>query len=73
MAKSKKFSTLNHSETLKLENVLSHILFLYSNYSRSIEGANSRVIDKLILAPSDVDILSKLHDVVFLKLYPDKY
>lgn len=70
MAKSKKFSCLNHSETLALENVLSHILFLCSNYSRSIEGSDSRVIDILILTPSDVDVLSKLHDVVFSKLYP---
>ena len=71
MAKSKKFSTLNHSETLKLEYVLSHILFLYSNYSHSIDGSNSRVIDKVILSPSDVDVLSKLHDVVFQNFIHD--
>lgn len=55
---------------MKLEYVLSHILFLYSNYSHSIDGSNSRVIDKVILSPSDVDVISKIHDVVFSKLYP---
>lgn len=65
----KKFSKLNYAETLDLECALAHIIARFEKHSRPIVESDYRVLDRVALSPAEAAVLSKLHDIVYSKLY----
>ena len=62
---------LNCSETYDIECALHHILSQYHKHSDSVDYSDYRVLDSVALSPDEAAALSKLHDIIYNKLYPD--
>ena len=60
---------LNCSESYEIERALSHILARYNKHSRPIADSDYRVLDFVALSSDEVAALSKLHDIIYSKLY----
>ena len=65
------FNKLNCSEAYDLEFALHHILSQYHNHSDSVDYSDYRVLDSVALSPDEAAALSKLHDIIYNKLYVD--
>lgn len=62
---------LNCSESYEIECALSHILARYNKHSRPVADSDYRVLDSVALSSDEVAALSKLHDIIYNKLYVD--
>lgn len=66
-----KINKLNCSESYDIECALSHILARYNTHSRPVVDSDYRVLDSVVLSADEVAALSKLHDIIYNKLYVD--
>ena len=64
-----KINKLNFSESYEIECALSHILARYNKHSRPVADSDYRVLDSVALSFDEVAALSKLHDILYSKLY----
>ena len=62
---------LNCSESYDSECALSHILKRYSKHSRPVDNSDYRVLESVVLSSDEFAALSKLHDIIYNKLYCD--
>lgn len=65
------FNNLNCSESYDVEVALSHILARFANHSRRVVDSDYLVLDKVVLSFDEAAALSKLHDIIYDKLYVD--
>ncbi|WP_418939489.1 hypothetical protein [Leyella stercorea] len=65
------FNNLNCSESYDVEVALSHILARFVNHSRRVVDSDYLVLDKVVLSFDEAAALSKLHDIIYDKLYVD--
>ena len=67
----KNFNKLTRTQSEEIESALSHILARYNKHSRPVSDSIYRVLDSVALSAHEVAALSKLHDIIYNKLYVD--